>query len=166
MKKKSGSAKAGPASKKQAAAAKRPQRPQVFFTLELCEQICALIVEGKTLREIERLPGMPRMGTILSWVAKHPEFEAMYTVARDSSADSFEAEAIEAARLADPSDHKAKRLLVDTLKWASACRSPKKYSTRVQNEHTGANGGPINFANMTDDELKRYIAQHSAPAAD
>ena len=38
------------------------------------------------------------------------------------------------------------KLLCDNIKWETARVAPKKYGDKVQNEHTGKDGGPIEQA--------------------
>ena len=52
------------------------------------------------------------------------------------------------------------RLQIDTRKWVLAKMLPKVYGEKVQQEHTGKDGGPIqmaavNFKNLSDEELDK-----------
>lgn len=38
------------------------------------------------------------------------------------------------------------KLMCDNIKWETARVAPKKYGDKVQNEHTGPNGDPIQHA--------------------
>lgn len=114
------------------------------YTPEMANQICQMVAEGRTLRQISADIGFS-MGTILNWVTK-PEHVEQYAAARDAASDIFETEILEAALAVSPDTAAADRVKIDALKWAAAKRSPKKYGERVQNEHTGANGAPIEHA--------------------
>jgi hypothetical protein len=46
------------------------------------------------------------------------------------------------------------RLRVDARKWVAAKLKPKKYADKITNEHTGANGGPIQTQQITGFEIK------------
>jgi hypothetical protein len=52
------------------------------------------------------------------------------------------------------------RLQIDTRKWLLSKMLPKVYGDKVQQEHTGKDGGPIqmaavNFKNLSDEELDK-----------
>jgi len=38
------------------------------------------------------------------------------------------------------------RLMVDCIKWEAARVLPKEFGDKIQQEHTGANGGAISYA--------------------
>ena len=58
----------------------------------------------------------------------------MYARAREGSAEVLENEAMLASKAATAEDAHARRLEVDTLKWAAAKRYPKQYSDRIQQD--------------------------------
>lgn len=76
----------------------------------------------------------------------------MYARAREDQADTLADEILEVARSkTDPDEMgkvdngavQEKRLLVDSLKWRAAKLGPKTYGDKLQQEHTGSGGGPI-----------------------
>jgi hypothetical protein len=106
-------------------------RPAIFTT-ELAEQVIALFAAGMTIRQVESEPLMPSWRTIQRWLRDSPDFCAQYARARAESAERLEHEALDAARSARTFQQiQAARLLVDTIKWASAKRNPRVYGERV-----------------------------------
>lgn len=129
------------------------------YSPENVNKICEMVAQGKTLRQIQAETGWS-MGTLLNWTTK-PEHLEQYTRARESAADIFETDIIEAAMCASPDSAAADRVKIDALKWVAARRAPKKYGERVQNIHTGEDGGAIKIQSardLTDDELAAIAA--------
>ena len=114
------------------------------YSPELTADIIQRVAIGDSLRKIREDTGVP-MGSILRWVAK-PEHVEQYIIARQSAADIYEADIYEAAMLATPETAAADRVKIDALKWIAARRAPLKYGEKVQNEHTGKDGAPIEHA--------------------
>lgn len=130
----------------------------VEFSPELCDEVCAHIAEGKSLRQIARLEGMPSTSAVIKWllegeaynnagVTDHPkaQFVAQYARARTIQADTlFEqtldiADDKEADMFFDEDgkqvvnfDHiQRARLRVDTRKWMVGKLAPKKYGEKT-----------------------------------
>ena len=59
------------------------------------------------------------------------------------AADLFEADILAAAYGVSPDSAPADRVKIDALKWIAGRRAPKRYGERVQQEITGADGGPL-----------------------
>lgn len=118
----------------------RPPKSQTTM-----KKVCEYISQGKTLREIIKLPGMPGMKTINDWRLKDAEFAQRYARARQIQADIHIEEIEDLTRdiytqaqdAYDDEDvlHKpppnemisALKLLVDTRKWCAAKVFPKVY---------------------------------------
>jgi hypothetical protein len=62
------------------------------YTLELGDLICALMAEGKSLRSICELEGMPHKSTVLLWVVKGDRGEEPYVVFSDQYRRAREAQ--------------------------------------------------------------------------
>jgi hypothetical protein len=114
--------------------------------------ICALLAEGKSLREICSLEGFPAKSTVYQWLAipGHP-FMDKYTRARDLQADAmfekiqdvaFDESRDVTGELGMPNSVAVQRdkLKVDSLKWMLSKMLPKKYGDRIETEHTGTLG--------------------------
>jgi hypothetical protein len=54
-------------------------------THENAQKICELIIEGRSLRQISAIEGMPKMQTILDWLKADPEFLGQYAHAREET---------------------------------------------------------------------------------
>ena len=140
----------------------------------ICERmVCGVEDKPESLRSICRDDGMPRLGTVMRWLAKHPEFREQYRVAREAQAEVHQEEILEisdnctddvqtllgndeAAALARL-NHSAvarARLQVDSRKWIMSKMAPKKYGDKVQTEHSGS----IVIADETDDEIAARFA--------
>lgn len=123
------------------------------FSQELAEQICELIISGKSLLQICTLEEYPDKSTVFRWLAKNPEFRDSYARAKELSAEHMAEELLEIAddTSADVYEHMPNNVAVqrdklrsDTRKWLMAKLAPKKYGDKVQ--HTGGDGeGPVQF---------------------
>ena len=69
-------------------------RPSVY-TPELAEKICDLIREGKSERQICKMPGMPDAKTLLRWKDTNSDFCLQSARAREASAEKFNDELLE-----------------------------------------------------------------------
>lgn len=67
------------------------------YTLELADKFCAAIADGKTIRAVCKLDGMPSKATIFRWLREHPEFAVAYGLATDERADTLIDEIVEIA---------------------------------------------------------------------
>lgn len=144
------------------------------YTPEMGDRICAEIIDGKSVRSICKEAWAPARRTIVKWLRIFPQFRQIYDLACAERAEGYAEELIEIADDAsndwmatnDPDnpgfrlnkEHVMRsRLRVDTRKWICAKMNPK-YADRVSAELTGANGGPIGIADVTEAELARRIA--------
>ena len=69
----------------------RPARVRVRWSAALEAAVVARVAEGRTLRQIEREPGMPVFSTIQRWLGKRPGFRAAVDAARAASGRRFAA---------------------------------------------------------------------------
>ncbi len=104
------------------------------------------------MNSICKLDGMPLYNTIMHWRRTEPEFTKMVDQAREDQADRL------AESLADIVDAEAERdefgkvdsgmvahnrLKVDVYKWRASKLKPRVYGDKVQQEHSGPDGGPL-----------------------
>lgn len=150
-----------PTRKKAAPAeAKPPGRPSTF-TPEIASEICARLADGESLRKICQDEHMPGRRTVLEWLDDDAKasFRAKYARAREAQADLLAEEIVQIADTpqmgirsvskatgleiteADMIEHR--RLQVLARQWYASKLAPKKYGDKVQQELTGADGGPI-----------------------
>lgn len=76
------------------AAPKKMGRPSKY-TEELARKICDLIREGKSERQICKMPNMPTAMTLRRWKEGNPDFCAQSARAREESAEKFNDELLD-----------------------------------------------------------------------
>ncbi|MFT8655933.1 MAG: hypothetical protein ABF785_04485 [Acetobacter papayae] len=118
------------------------------------EDILSHLEEGKTLREVCNLPGVPSWEGLRKFIRADSARVAQYAHARAVGAEALEDELLHAARSAGPEDANARRLQVDALKWVMSKRAPKVYGDKITQEHTGPDGGPVQVS-----EVRRVIVR-------
>lgn len=93
-------------------------------------RICERISHGELVRDAAKAEGVS-VTTVWTWAHNDDALSKLYTRAKEQAADALAEEALEVARGATNENAQAKRLLVDTLKWAAAKRRPKEYGDKV-----------------------------------
>jgi hypothetical protein len=140
------------------------------YTPEMGDLICERIAEGQSLRQIALHDGMPTGSTMMRWAAlgdtgdeRYREFSEQYVRAMCARADYMGEQIID---IADDASHdvfidddgnervnfdniQRAKLRIETRKWLMAKMKSKKYGDKITNEHTGANGGPIQTQDVT-----------------
>lgn len=117
-------------------------RPTIY-SKDLADDICLRISAGESVRNIVKDPTMPASTTIFRWLFddNNKGFREQYTLARNIQAElTFE----ELQEIADEADNviqgddksdgarvQAKKLRVDTRKWAISKMLPKKYGDKL-----------------------------------
>lgn len=175
-------------------AKKRVGRPSKF-TEDIKTELLERMRSGESTREICRDPKMPTWSMLGRYLDKDKEFREQYAQARELMVDAwvldnlaiahnrsrdtqtFE-ETIESEKgtthktrtCSDNSASQRDRLIVDTAFKAAALLLPKKYGTKVFQEHTGADGGPIEFVDAPKeenlDEWAKRITQNNQRSLD
>ena len=153
------------------------------YTPELAARLCAKLAEGKSVRTACKDADMPCSSTVFVWLSKHPDFVEQYTRAKEESAEAHSEDMLDISDdatndyMATMSDEdgglayklngeniQRSRLRVETRKWLASKLKPKKYGEKLTQEHTGANGGPIQYETLSTDELlakaKAMLAQY------
>lgn len=116
----------------------RPAGRPTTFTPEIAAKICEKIAEGKSLRKVCLLKGMPVMSTVFLWLRDQQGFSEQYVHAKEASADADQEmledlgdEAIRESKLVNPKAAgavvSAYKLKADNVKWAMSKKKPKKY---------------------------------------
>jgi hypothetical protein len=157
-----------PAAKR--AAPRKNGRPS-SYTKAIATDICVRLANGEPITKIVKLPGMPSLPTVYRWLdadkpgLKRPPisagFREQYARAKLDAAETLAAEIVEISDdrgadstvatdkegnpriLADPVAVQRDRLRIDARKWYAAKLNPKKYGDKIQQEVTGADGGPV-----------------------
>lgn len=116
---------------KPAAAKRGVGRPSVRSE-ELAERICALLMEGLSLREICTRKGFPDRNTILRWLGDDHNFAAKYAHARELQAEALfeDMHDIESRVLSKAIAPDVARVVLASKQWRAAKLAPKKYSDR------------------------------------
>jgi hypothetical protein len=126
----------------------------VDYSQQIADAICELVAEGKSVRQICSAENMPSKSSVFKWMNEHKEFADQYARAKEQVLEHYADELVEIAddesgdvtgELNMPNSVAVQRakLRVDTRKWILSKLAAKKYGDKVQQELTGANGGPI-----------------------
>lgn len=97
---------------------------------QLFDKVCAHIADGKSLRQIAKMKGMPTASTVSEWLNKYDGWPEQYARAKEQQADAIFDECLAIADSADPEDAQVARLRIDTRKWMAGKLRPKKYGDR------------------------------------
>ncbi|KHN91527.1 hypothetical protein KKH3_15540 [Pectobacterium actinidiae] len=143
----------------QSAKKNRVGRPSDYMQ-EVADDICTLLAEGESLRDVCLRPGMPNKATVFRWLAENEGFRDQYAKATDVRADVIFDEIMDIADgvKADASEVAKARLKIDARKWVLSRMAPKKYGERLTQEITGKDGGPINQVNYTPEDYAKAQA--------
>lgn len=148
-------------------------RPSTY-SADIAGRICDRLSAGETLREICRDDAIPAQSTVYLWLRTQAEFSEQYARAREVQADTWADEIVEiadngsndwVARNHGEDDDgwrvngehiQRSRLRVDARKWLMAKAAPKKYGDKIENVHTGPDGG-----NLKIESIRRVIVDPS-----
>ena len=131
--------------------------------------IASLCAQGCSLKTITKMPDMPAMDTILKWLNERPEFLDHYSRACEARTHMWAEEILDLADSAEASNeavNKAK-LQIFARQWLAGKHHPRKFGDRVQQVHTGADGGAVKVEQISpleeiEDRLKR-LSERSEP---
>lgn len=114
---------------------------------------CALLVEymsrGLSLEAFVARIGISRE-TLYNWLEKHPEFKHAYNIGRGASQEFWELRGIEAMRWGSS---------VNGTVWKFNMQNRFGWREKKDIEHSGSGGGPIRYADATEDELDRRLKE-------
>jgi hypothetical protein len=91
------------------------------------------VAEGKTVKEIAAMDGMPTRQTLYRWLTLYKEFNQAYWAAKELSAAALEDDALSIARkLCDANEYTGTRIqafkeAMVQFRWSAARRDPKRY---------------------------------------
>lgn len=128
---------------------KVPENKRIPYSNELAEEICCLVAEGYTLKQISQREDMPHISMIYKYLANHKNFGDLYVragqirlmsmaeeiteIADDGRNDWMERE-LKDGSIASVPDHEVvnrSKLRVDTRKWLLTKLMPKVYGEKV-----------------------------------
>jgi transposase-like protein len=117
-----------------------PSLPAVHkdgFSQDLADKICDLITDGKTLREVCRMDGMPSRTTVYRWLKQHREFAEAYFIAGVMRADALFDEIDEVAESVTPETAHAAKVTIAAKQWQASKLNPRRYGDRIDANLTG-----------------------------
>lgn len=159
-------------------------RPTVY-TPELAAELCAYLAEGKSLRTVAEIDGMPGTTTIFRWLSASnkedwaQDFREQYARAKEEAADAMAEDVLDIAddgsndymerQNKDGSTYVAyngdavqrSRLRVDTRKWLMSKMKPKKYGEKLDL----TSGGEKIDRGMSLEDIDAILARAEAEAA-
>ena len=99
------------------------------YNLDHATEICELIADGMSIRQIVAQPDMPVWSTIRSWLLRHSEFQTLYARANEYAAEWEFAgiSELEQQVLDGEIEPNAARVVIDSRKWRLAKMRPKVY---------------------------------------
>jgi len=127
-----------------------------LFNESLAEEICRRLAMGDPLAKICADDDMPAYSTVRKWEVENPGFSALSARAKVDGTHYMADECIEIADgNGDPAD---KRIRIDTRLRLIGKWNRKVYGDASTLKHTGPDGGPVQFANMTEAEIDARLA--------
>ena len=128
------------------------------------ERVLARIEGGESENSACKAEGINR-ATFRSAALKHQAADSYARALEALAMDQIEKLETTIQDMRDGSlDPQIGRIEVEARKWFASKFLPKRFGEKVTQEHTGPNGGPIQHADLTDEELERRIAQLSGQA--
>ena len=123
-----------------------PEETQIEYRQRVTDFVCDLLAEGKTLTSIcmDNLKDVPRKNNFLKWLAADECLRNQYACAREAQADYIAEQTIDIADT--ETDPQVARVRIDARKWFASKVAPKKYGDKITQEHTGANGAPLDLS--------------------
>lgn len=123
------------------------------------------IASGKSMVRVCEQEGMPNRTALLRRIAGDPDLQARYAFAMEVRADVYAEQTIDIAddgvndtyvdgdgnKRTDTDVVARSKLRIAARQWYASKIAPKRYGDKLQQEHTGANGGPIQMSFATVD---------------
>jgi hypothetical protein len=114
------------------------------------DEIIERLSNGASLRAILKSKDMPSRTMVMKKILSDAEYSDRYDRAREMQADSFADELMEIAD--DQSEEPAsRRVRFDARRWYASKVFPRRYAEKVQNEHSGKDGGVLQLIITSDD---------------
>jgi hypothetical protein len=139
------------------AEARPPGRPSTF-TQEIADEICARLAKGEPLAAICRDEHMPAVRTVSDWKAASEAFAADIACAREEGYDKIAADCLdiadetsddtiygESGARANTEWISRSKLRIETRLKLLAKWDPKRYGDKVDVNHGGQDGNPVNM---------------------
>lgn len=137
-------------------AKKKMGAPEFPKTPEVIEEILAHLADGKSMRTVCRMDGMPRMTTVFKWLREDTDFAKHYAQAKQEGIEAMLEDCLEIAddgvndwmetqygpKLNREAVERSK-LRVDTRKWFASKILPKKYGDKIETTLKGDPNAPL-----------------------
>lgn len=135
---------------------KKMGAPAFPKTPEVIETILAHLADGKSMRSVCRMDGMPKMTTVFKWLREDAEFAKHYAQAKKEGVEAMLEDCLEIAddgrndfmetqygQKVDREAIERSKLRVDTRKWFASKILPKKYGEKVEQTLKGDPTAPL-----------------------
>ena len=107
------------------------------------EAVCERLANGVTMTAVAEEIGVT-VGKLSQWIASDEEHSARAREARIHAARLWDEKALSVIEQAlDPFELQRAKELAHHYRWRASKTAPKEYGDKVTQEHTGADGGPI-----------------------
>jgi hypothetical protein len=131
------------------------QSVKYTYSQVMSDQICMLISEGYTIREISAMDGMPPPMTMVKWQVENPEFKEAISYAKKSRAEYYSDKIHEIAHTVAEENSKSAKVSMDGMKWLASTGDPEVFGSKTQ--ITGDKNSPITF--LVDTGIRREALQ-------
>src|SRR3954452_5806773 len=103
------------------------------YSVELTNDICRQLAEGKSMLEICSRPEMPHVSNVYRWLRRHEGFRDRYVSAREQQAHTIADRAVAMALDGDRviADPQVAKVQLDAIKWMAARLAPKVYGDKA-----------------------------------
>lgn len=128
-----------------------PERPNPLDD-GICEAICARLIAGESMKSICADAAMPAVVMVYQTMAQDEGFRTAIARAREAQQDAIVDSTVDLADEATPETVQVVKLQIWARQWRAAKLAPKKYGERIQNVHTGEDGGPVKVMIQGDDK--------------
>ena len=115
------------------------------YSQEIADRICDEIANGSNLNRLCESDDFPTQQTVFNWFKQQPAFFENYAHARSLRAGvrSDRIDGYLQQVLSGKLDANSARVIIDAEKWQAGKENPKVYGDKVQQEVSGAGGGPV-----------------------
>src|SRR3954454_3708303 len=103
------------------------------YSMELANDICRQLTEGKSMLEICSRPEMPHVSNVYRWLQKHEGFRDRYVSAREQQAHTIADRAVAMALHGSTviTDPQVAKVQLDAIKWTAARLAPRVYGHKA-----------------------------------
>ena len=122
------------------------------------KEVCELIIDGKSIRAIGRMPGMPESTHIYRAMAKNMDIREAIMRAREAGAHAMADEILDIADMSDDTGVNKARMQISARQWHTAKMAPRVYGDFKMVDSnvsvTVTKTDTLNIEDMSYDELE------------